>query len=129
MLPDSVRTDLHAYLGGVLKERRSIPLSINSMPDHIHLLFSLPRTIAFSEMVKDIKTSSSKWLKQKDDSLALFQWQAGYGAFSISTNQIKRVKAYIENQQEHHRTINFQDEFLWLLKKHGVDYDARYLWD
>jgi len=65
LLPDSIRTELHAYLGGVLKERKSIRLSINSMPDHIHLLFSLPRTIAIAKMVEDIKTTSSKWIKSR----------------------------------------------------------------
>ncbi|MEO6907931.1 MAG: IS200/IS605 family transposase [Abditibacteriaceae bacterium] len=129
LLADSFRSDLHAYLGGVLKERKSIPLSINSMPDHIHLLFTLPRTITLAKLVEEIKTSSSKWIKKQGESVALFQWQAGYGVFSISTNQIKTMRRYIENQQLHHQTINFQDEFLWLLQKHGVAYDPKYVWD
>jgi len=67
--------------------------------------------------------------KKQEGASVLFQWQGGYGAFPISTNQIKTVRTYIENQQTHHQVVDFQEEFLWLLKKHGVDYDARYLWD
>jgi REP element-mobilizing transposase RayT len=82
-----------------------------------------------ADLLQDLKRVSSKWIKTQDASLSLFQWQQGYGAFSISTSQISRVKTYINNQQEHHRKIDFQEEFLWLLEKHGVEYDPRYIWD
>ena len=129
LLTDSMRPDLHAYFGGILKERGSSPVSINSVPDHVHLLFSLPRTITIAQMMEDLKKASSKWIKKQDVASSLFQWQAGYGAFSISTNQIKKVLQYIENQQAHHQMVDFREEFIWLCEKHGVTYDQRYLWD
>ena len=129
LLANSFRSELHSYIGGMLKERNSIPLAINSMPDHVHILCSLPRTITVADLVQDVKRISSKWIKSQNESLTLFQWQPGYGAFSIGTNQIPRVKKYIDNQQEHHCKIDFQEEVLWLLEKHGVEHDPRYLWD
>ena len=131
-IADAIRPHLHAYMGTVLKNVKSPSLLINSVEDHVHVLFSLHRTKALSDVVGDLKASSSKWIKTQSSDLATFGWQGGFGAFSISESNVPAVRAYIENQREHHSKVSFQDEmraFLKFLKKHGVEYDERYLWD
>lgn len=128
-LNDKVRPDLHAYMATVLKNMECPALLINSVEDHVHVLFLLHRTVALSTAVGDLKKSSSKWLKTQASHLEAFTWQAGFGAFSVSESNIPTVRKYIENQQEHHREVSFQDELRVFLEKHGVDYDERYLWD
>ena len=96
--------------------------------DHCHLLFELNRTEALSDIVGQIKVESSKWIK-REKKVREFEWQAGYGAFSVSASGVSGVETYIANQGEHHRTVPFQDEFRTFLKKYGVEYDERYVWD
>lgn len=129
LLDDVVRGFLHAYITTVLKNLNCPVLSINSVADHIHLLFSLHRTVSLSNAVEDLKKSSSKWLKEQSPQLARFSWQAGYGAFSVSESNVPSVKTYIARQAEHHRKVSFQDEFRQFLNKHQIDHDERYLWD
>jgi REP element-mobilizing transposase RayT len=102
---------------------------INSIEDHVHLLFELGRTVAVSKLVEDIKKSSSKWIKTQPGGIADFAWQNGYGVFSVSHSNIEAVRDYVASQREHHRKRTFQDELRTLLEKHGVDYDERYVWD
>jgi REP element-mobilizing transposase RayT len=105
------------------------PIIINSMDDHVHLLFDLGRTVAISQVVQEVKTSSSKWLKGQNSKLEPFAWQAGYGVFAVSESNVAAVRAYISNQAEHHRTKSFQDEFRAFLAKHGLAFDEKYVWD
>ena len=128
-IKEPVRSDLHAYMATVFKNMECPAIIINSVDDHIHVLFLLHRTKALSNVVADIKKTSSKWIKTQSPSLESFSWQAGFGAFSVSESNIPAVKKYIEKQEEHHRKISFQDELRGFLDKHGVDYDERYLWD
>jgi len=128
-LNEAVRADLHAYMSTVLKNMDCPALIINSVPDHIHLLFLLHRTKALSNVVGDLKKTSSKWMKTKSTQLQFFTWQAGFGAFSVSESNIPAVRKYIQNQQEHHKKISFEDEFRTLLRKHRMEYDECYLWD
>jgi REP element-mobilizing transposase RayT len=102
---------------------------INSVADHVHVLFELSRKVALSEAVEDVKKSSSKWIKTKGAAYSHFAWQAGYGAFAVSESNVTEVRRYIENQRVHHRTVSFQEEFLAFLKRHNVKYDERYIWD
>ena len=97
--------------------------------DHVHSLFALARTSALSEIVKEIKRGSSLWIKTKSKGLSDFAWQNGYGAFSIGSSQIEAVRRYIKNQEEHHRTASFQDEFRTLLRRYRIEFDERYVWD
>lgn len=128
-LDDEVRDDLHAYIGGIVENQKGILLKSGSVSDHIHLLIAHPRTTAPSELVQDIKTGSSKWLKTKGARYANFQWQAGYGIFSISPSHRSVLEQYIANQVEHHRKVTFQEEYRRLLNRYDMVFDERYVWD
>ena len=128
-LIDAVRKDLHAYLTTVFKNLKCPVLILNSVADHIHILFSLHRTVALSTVVEDAKKSSSKWIKTQSVDLLSFAWQGGYGAFSVSESNVATVRQYIARQSEHHRKISFQDELRAFLNKHKMEFDEHYLWD
>ncbi|MDX9979485.1 MAG: IS200/IS605 family transposase [Lentisphaeria bacterium] len=128
-LVDAVRPALHAYLTTVFKNLQCPVLTLNSVEDHIHILFALHRTVALSAVVEDAKKTSSKWLKTQGADLATFAWQGGYGAFSVSESNVADVRQYIARQAEHHRKISFQDELRAFLTKHKLHFDERYLWD
>jgi REP element-mobilizing transposase RayT len=102
---------------------------VGGTADHVHLAVRLCRTVAIAELVEELKTSSSKWIKTQRAGLHKFSWQRGYGAFSIGTNELDSLIAYIASQEEHHKVRTFQEEYLALLKKYGVPYDELYLWD
>lgn len=129
LITDAVRPDLHAYMATVLKNLNCPVIVINSVDDHVHVLFMLYRTVALSTAVGDLKAASSKWIKTQSVEIGGFSWQAGFGAFSVSESNVETVRRYIENQAEHHRMVSFQDELRSFLEKHGVGYDERYLWD
>lgn len=129
LISDAVRPELHAYMATVLKNMESPAILINSVEDHVHILFCLHRKVALSSAVGDLKSASSKWLKTQSNELASFAWQAGFGGFSVSESNVPAVKTYIANQAEHHRKVSFQDELRSFLSKHRVEFDERYLWD
>ena len=120
---------LFAYKAGILKEWNSPALLIGGVADHVHVLFCLSKNHALAKVIEELKKGSSKWLKTQAREFQGFHWQAGYGAFSVSQSNVQRVKRYIEQQQEHHRTRSFQDEFRAFLKRNGIDFDERYVWD
>ena len=127
---DSVWQDeLYAYIGGILRDSRGVLLKAGGIEDHIHLLAKLPPTIAVSDMLRLIKTNSSKWINEVKKPKKAFEWQPGYGAFSVSPSQVDRVVAYITKQHEHHHKITFQDEYRAFLKKCKVEYNEQYVWD
>jgi putative transposase len=128
-LDKAVAKELYAYLSTVLRNMDCLPICIGGIADHIHLLFVLSRTRSMAQVVEAIKKPSSKWLKTKGPGLVDFHWQNGYGAFSVSESIIPRLKAYIDNQDHHHHKVSFQDEFLRLLDRHGIEYDERFVWD
>jgi REP element-mobilizing transposase RayT len=125
----AVRPELHAYLSTVFKNLKCPVLILNSVEDHVHILFSLHRTVALATVVEDAKKSSSKWIKTLSADLLSFAWQGGYGAFSVSESNVATVRQYIARQAEHHKKISFQDELRAFLKKHELEFDERYLWD
>jgi REP element-mobilizing transposase RayT len=129
LLSDDVRTSLHAYMATVLQNLGCPPVLINSVQDHIHLLFDLSRTVSISQAVEDVKKSSSKWLKTQGSELATFAWQSGYGAFAVSESHVSTVRDYISRQREHHQRKTFQEEYRAFLEKHQITYDERYVWD
>ena len=127
-LIEAVRDPLHAYMATVLNNTGSYTVLINSVEDHVHILFELSRTASVSDVVEEVKKSSSKWLKTQHPLLADFSWQAGYGAFAVSASNVDKVRQYVSNQQEHHKTRTFQEEYFLFLKQHKVTYDERYIW-
>ena len=129
IVPDAIRPDLHAYIGGILHGLGCAPIEINSEPDHAHLLFLMSRTHTVARIVEDVKTSSNQWLKGRDKQFDRFAWQRGYAAFSVSQSNADQVRAYIRNQSEHHKKVTFQDEIRAFLKRHDVEFDERYVWD
>lgn len=129
LLSDDWRDELHAYIGGIAENHKGTLLKAGSVADHIHLLIAHPRTCAPAELVQEIKTGSSKWVKTKSPQLAGFHWQGGYGIFSISPSHRPALEKYIANQAEHHRVVTFQEEYRRLLEKYRIEYDERYVWD
>ena len=127
LINDNVRDELHSYVIGVLSNLGSYTYEIYANPDHIHIFCTLPRTITMADIVSKIKTTSSKWLKNKG--VPSFYWQDGYGIFSVSSSKVETVKKYIKNQQQHHKEVDFKDEFRLFLKENGIEYDERYVWD
>jgi putative transposase len=118
---------LWPYIGGIAREHRMKALAIGGVLDHVHALLSLPSTMSFAKAVQLIKGGSSKWIHDEFRHLRKFEWQEGYGAFSVSASQVARTIAYIERQKEHHRKRTFKEEFITLLDKHHVVYDPRYV--
>ena len=128
ILPD-VEEELYAYFGGIANNNNSKLLAGGGTANHVHLLVSMSKNISLSEFVGDLKRDTSKWIKTKSGISPNFHWQDGYGAFSMGYTQLEDVKKYIANQKEHHAKVSFEDEFRYFLKKYGVEYDERYVWD
>ena len=125
----TVRETLHAYLAGIFKEQDSPCLAINSVADHVHVLFCLNKNAALAQVIMQTKKGASRWMKTQDSRYADFGWQNGYGAFSVSPSNIATVSQYIANQPEHHRNVTFQEELRSFLKRHEIEYDERYVWE
>jgi REP element-mobilizing transposase RayT len=123
-----VRPRLHAYIVGILDNLKSPSLQTGGVEDHVHILCALGRTISQADLVEEVKKSSSKWMKA-EGGVPGFSWQAGYGAFSIGESQADTVIRYIQNQEEHHRKVPYQEEYRRFLERYRVAYDERYVWD
>jgi len=113
----------------VLQNLGCVPVLINSVEDHVHLLFDMSRTVAISKTVEDVKKSSSKWIKTQSSELANFSWQSGYGAFAVSESNVEAVCEYIAKQREHHRQKTFQEEYRQFLERNRIAFDEKYVWD
>lgn len=129
LLRDAVRDALHRYLAVVLQNRGCAANLINSVDDHVHILFELGRTAAISTVVEEIKTASSRWIKTQGPEYSGFAWQAGYGAFSVSESGIPAVREYIAGQREHHQKRSFEEEYRIFLERNRIAFDERYLRD
>jgi REP element-mobilizing transposase RayT len=129
VLTAEIEPELYAYQATLFQEMGCPAVIINGAADHVHALFRLSRTVAISELVEEVKKRSSKWIKTKGTSFAGFQWQAGYGVFSLGESGLDAAREYIARQKEHHRRASFQDEFREFLAKYHVAYDERYVWD
>lgn len=125
----AVRDSLHRYMATVLQNFGCPPVLINSVADHVHILFELGRTVSVSHAVEEVKKASSKWVKTQGPEFADFAWQAGYGAFAVSESNVPAVRDYIADQAEHHRKASFQEEYRSFLERHRIAYDERYVWD
>lgn len=123
-----MQSDLHAYLGGIVREIGGVALSINGMADHVHVLIRMPLTHSVADVARLVKTNSSRWVHERWPQFRSFAWQPGYGAFSVSESGIDAVHAYIQHQQQHHTARSFKDEFVAFLKKNHIAVDEKYLW-
>ena len=128
-IPREHRPALFAYQAGIFKECDSPALLIGGVEDHVHALFVLSKNHPLKKIVEEVKKGSSKWMKSDGPRNSEFCWQAGYSAFSVSQSDVEVVSRYIENQEEHHRKVAFQDELREFFKRHGIDFDERYVWD
>jgi len=113
----------------IFRELKSRALAIDGTNDHVHILFSLARVVTIADIVQEVKTSTSKWIKTKGREHRNFHWQRGYGAFSIGQSNMESLKRYIRQQKEHHKRITFQDEYRKFLNVYGIDYDEKYIWE
>lgn len=120
---------LYAYLGGIVRTEGGQLLTVGGMPDHVHLLVRLGSARSLADVLRAIKAGSSKWVHETFPPASDFGWQTGYGAFTVSPSNLDVVRQYIEQQEVHHRSRSFQDEFRGLLVEHRVEFDERYLWD
>jgi len=124
-----LRSRFHAYLADTLRQLDCEPILVNGVEDHIHILCNLSRTISVAKLIEEVKKNSSKWIKEQEPTYHDFFWQSGYGAFSVSQSNVERVREYVATQEDHHRKVSFQDEFRALCRKHGIEFDERYVWD
>ena len=128
LIAEAWRQRLHEYLGGIVRGMDATALEINGVKDHVHLLIRIRPIHLIDYFLRDLKADSSGWIHKQGLS-ALFSWQRGYAAFTVSESQIGNVRRYIANQEEHHRKISFEEEFKALLKAHNIEFDERYLWE
>ena len=121
--------ELYAYMGSIIKDNMSIPIIINGVPDHVHILCILSKNMALAKLFEEVKKHSSRWIKTKHEHYKNFKWQGGYGAFSVSPSAVKNTKNYILNQKEHHKKVDFKTEYLELLDEYEIDYNEQFLWE
>ena len=125
LITPTLRPEMEKYLGGILRNEGSALLEIGTMPDHVHLLVKLRPDASVSESVRVLKANSSKWA---NDRFPGFAWQNGYGAFSVSESQIEAIRGYLRRQEEHHRGVTFQQEYVAFLQRHGIEFQEAYVW-
>ena len=126
---EDLRSALHSYLAGACNNLECPAIEVGGVEDHVHVLCRLGRMLTIADMLRELKKESSKWVKERSSDLQVFSWQKGYGAFSVSPSHVGPLRTYIATQAEHHRRESFQDEFRQLLRKYGVVFDERYVWD
>ena len=123
------RDDLFAYIGGTIRDHKAVLIRAGGVEDHIHLLIKFHPSFAISKTIQLLKANSSKWINANEKTKIKFQWQSGYGAFSVSQSMVETTKAYIANQREHHRKATFQEEYLKFLTKHRIEFDPQHVFE
>jgi REP element-mobilizing transposase RayT len=129
LISNNWKDELHKYITGIIKRKGQKPIIVNGMPDHIHAFIGIKPSITISDLVRDIKNNSSKFINDNKLVIGKFSWQDGYGSFSYSHSHIQKVYQYIMNQEEHHRKRTFHEEYLDFLNKYAIEYDNKYLFD
>jgi putative transposase len=128
LIDKELQKPLYTYISGIIKHQDSFLYAINGMPDHIHILCSLPKNNSLAKFVQSIKMNSSKWIHENHPKHSHFSWQKGYGAFSVSPSKKKQVMSYIHNQYDHHSVKSFQDEFIEFLNAYEIPFNSKYIW-
>lgn len=129
LIDESWRSQLHQYLGGTVRGMECVALEVGGVADHVHLLVSLHPKHSLADFLRGLKSNTSKWINESAFVRSRFEWQRGYGAFSVSQSQMEKVRQYIQNQEAHHHRMTFEEEFVMFLKAHGIAYDERYIFD
>ncbi len=130
LIKEEVAADLHAYMASILKKSGCSAIIINSVPDHVHLLFRLSKKIALTTVIEQVKKGSSKWMKAQPVITNQFYWQRGYGAFSVSESNVDTVSKYIANQKKHHKKLSYKEEVELFMKRYKVEqYNPKYFWE
>jgi REP element-mobilizing transposase RayT len=124
-LQEHLRPGLFAYMAGIVSRLGAEALTINGVADHVHVLLAMPTNLTLADLMRTVKTKSSRWVR---DGHSHFAWQSGYAAFSVSESNVEKVRQYIEKQEEHHTRSDFKRELVSFLKRHNLEYDERYLW-
>ncbi len=125
LISNEIQPQLWAYLAGIGRNHGMFVPAVGGAANHAHVLFQLPAALPLAKAILLLKSNSSKWMNEQGKR---FAWQEGYGAFSVSASNLAAVTKYIQNQEAHHRKISFEQEYLALLKKHGVEFDPKYVW-
>ena len=128
LINPEIKKRLFEYMGGIIREEGGNLLAINGPEDHVHLLFKIPHAKSLADLMRVLKTNSSRWVHEIWGKRGGFAWQAGYGVFSVSESNVPSVSRYIADQEEHHKKVSFKEEFVAFLKNHGIEYNERYLW-
>ena len=128
-IAESFSERLYEYIGGIIRAKNGHLIEIGGVEDHVHLLANLSPTKSISDTIREIKANASKWRNELPENAALFEWQKGYGAFTVSYSQIESVRHYIQNQREHHRTKTFEEEYIAFLKLHNIEFNYQYLFE
>jgi putative transposase len=121
--------ELHKYICGIVNGKKQKVFAIGGVSDHIHILVSMNPKISISDLVRDIKAHSSKWINQRNFVRGKFHWQEGFGAFSYAESELDVVIAYVNDQENHHKKISFKDEYISLLDEYEIEYDEKYLFE
>ena len=129
LIGEDLRDRLYGYMGGIVRGEGGSLMAVGGVADHVHLLVRSKPSLSVSDLVQQIKGSSSRWVNELPDRQETFHWQEGYGAFSVSESGVEKVRRYIRAQEEHHRRFSFKDELVTLLKRHRIPYDEDRLWD
>ena len=129
LISNDIRDQLYEYTGGAIRNQSGHLLEIGGIEDHIHLLLSIPPTKSVSNFIRDLKSGVSKWINDTELTKQEFRWQKGYGAFTVSYSQAEDVRRYLQSQEEHHRKLTFQEEYILLLKRHEIEFEDRFLFE
>jgi putative transposase len=123
LITSELETRLYSFIGGIVRDLRCSLIAIGGMPDHVHMLLRYRPDLSHSDLLRHIKSRSSKWIHETFPTMSDFAWQEGYGGFTVSKSAVPDVKAYIENQKQHHARMDFKTEFLEMLRRHGIEFE------
>jgi len=127
MLTNELRPDMHKFIGGIIRNIKGMPIEIGGVADHVHVLAGVPPTLSVAQFIGKIKANSSRWAGIRTN--GRFAWQVRYAAFSVSESDVESLRHYIRNQEEHHKTVSFKEEYIALLRLHNIEFDEEHLWN